>query len=229
MSLMMHKMSGIYRLLIVIILLKIYFNTFLNYAQNSDILIQQYNIGPALDDIYSRWTFSLGAHLNRIDSDKEISNPLINFGAINQLEFRMTKSFGVITGVNYNRISYNYPLINSVGKDELVYYSFPFGIRLHPTNKVSFAIGGLYNNFNRGQLTIKYENFERSEMYSIGIFENSIGGFTQVEYNFLKNFHTYFNFRWATKNNSPTMPQSNNTLGFQIGISYQIWSSRIRR
>ena len=59
MSLTMHKMSGIYRLLIVIILLKIYFNTFLNYAQNSDILIQQYNIGPALDDIYSRWTFSL--------------------------------------------------------------------------------------------------------------------------------------------------------------------------
>lgn len=225
---MIFKMSGICHPLIVIILLKIYFNTFSNYAQNSDILIQQYNIGPALDDVYSRWTVSLGAHLNRIDSDKEISNPLINFGAINQLEFRIKKSFGVITGVNYNRISYNYPLINSVGKDELVYYSFPFGIRLHPTNKVSFAIGGLYNNFNRGQLTIKYENFERSEIYAIGIFENSIGGFTQVEYNFLKNFHSYLNFRWATKNNSPTMPQSNNTSGFQIGISYQIWSSRVR-
>ena len=225
---MIFKMSGICHPLIVIILFKIYFNTFSNYAQNSDILIQQYNIGPALDDVYSRWTVSLGAHLNRIDSDKEISNPLINFGAINQLEFRIKKSFGVITGVNYNRISYNYPLINSVGKDELVYYSFPFGIRLHPTNKVSFAIGGLYNNFNRGKLTIKYENFERSEIYAIGIFENSIGGFTQVEYNFLKDFHSYLNFRWATKNNSPTMPQSNNTSGFQIGISYQIWSSRAR-
>ena len=229
MSLMILKMSRIYRLLIVIILFKIYFTTFLNYAQNSDILIQQYNIGPALEDVYSKWTIYLGAHLNRIDSDKEISNPLINFGAINQLEYRMKKSFGFLAGINYNKISYNYPLINSVGEDELVYFSLPFGIRLHPTNKVSFAIGVLYNNFNRGQLTIKYENFERSEPYAIGIFENSIGGFTQVGYNFLKNFYTYLNFRWATKNNSPMMPQSNNTSGFQFGISYHIWSSRIKR
>ena len=222
-------MSGINRLLIVIILIRIYFTTFFNHAQNSDLLIQQYNIGPALDDIYSKWTISLGVHLNRIDSDKEISDPLINFGAISQLEFRMAKSFGVLTGVNYNKISYNYPLINSVGRDELVYFSFPLGIRLRPTKKVSFAIGGLYNNFYKGQLTIKYENFERSEPYATGIFENSIGGFTQIEYNFFKNLNTYLNFRWATKNNSPTMPQSNNTSGFQIGISYQIWNSRIRR
>ncbi len=229
MSFIVLKMSGIYRSLIVIILIKIYFTTYFNYSQNSDLLIQQYNIGPALDDVYSRWAISIGAHLNRIDSDKEVSNPLINFGAISQLEFRMTKSFGILTGLNYNKISYNYPLINSVGKDELVYFSFPLGIRLRPTSKVSFAIGGLYNNFNKGQLTIKYENLERSEPYAIEIFENSIGGFTQIGYNFMKNLFTYLNFRWATKNDSPTMPQSNNTSGFQLGISYQIWSSRIKR
>ena len=222
-------MSGINRLLIVIILIRIYFTTFYNHAQNSDLLIQQYNIGPALDDVYSTWTISLGAHINRIDSDKEISDPLINFGAISQLEFRMVKSFGVLTGVNYNKISYNYPLINSVGRDELVYFSFPLGIRLRPTKKVSFAIGGLYNNFYKGQLTIKYENFERSEPYATGIFENSIGGFTQIEYNFFKNLNTYLNFRWATKNDSPIMPQSNNNSGFQLGISYQFWNSTIKR
>ena len=142
----------------------------------------------------------------------------------------MTKSFGVLTGVNYNKISYNYPLINSVGRDELVYFSFPLGIRLRPTKKVSFAIGGLYNNFYKGQLTIKYENFERSEPYATGIFENSIGGFTQIKYNFFKNLNTYLNFRWATKNNSPTMPQSNNTqvsklefhtkFGFKLDAKY---------
>lgn len=223
------KMSRIYHFLIIIILIRIYFTTFFNYAQNSDLLIQQYNIGPALDDIYSKWTISLGVHLNRINSDKEISYPVINFGAISQLEFWMTKSFGVQTGLNYNKISYNYPLINSVGKDELVYFSFPLGIRLRPTNKVSFAIGGLYNNFNKGQLTIKYENFERSEPYATEIFENSIGGFTQIGYNFLKNLNIYLNFRWATKNDRPIIPQSNNTSGFQLGISYQIWSSRIKR
>ena len=222
-------MSGINRLLIVIILIRIYFTTFFNHAQNSDLLIQQYNIGPALEDVYSTWTISLGAHINRIDSDKEISDPLINFGAISQLEFRMAKSFGVLTGVNYNKISYNYPLINSVGRDKLVYFSFPLGIRLRPTKKVSFAIGGLYNNFYKGQLTIKYGNFERSEPYATGIFENSIGGFTQIEYNFFKNLNTYLNFRWATKNDSPIMPQSNNNSGFQLGISYQFWNSTIKR
>ena len=93
------KMSRIYHFLIIIILIRIYFTTFFNYAQNSDLLIQQYNIGPALDDIYSKWTISLGVHLNRINSDKEISYPVINFGAISQLEFWMTKSFGVQTGL----------------------------------------------------------------------------------------------------------------------------------
>ena len=222
-------MSHIYRPLTFIIFFKIFFFIESTFAQNGDLLVQQYNIGPALDDVYSKWTISFGIHLNRINTDKEISNPKINFGAINELEYRMKKSLGIISGINYDKISYSYPLINSIGEDELIYFSIPIGIRLHPTTRVSFSIGGLYNNFNKGQLTITYENFERSEPYAMGIFENSIGGFTQVGYNFFENFFAYFNFRWATRNNSPTKPQSNNTSGFQLGISYQIWNSRIKR
>ena len=32
------------------------FTSFLTFAQGENLLIQQYNKGPALDDVYSRWT-----------------------------------------------------------------------------------------------------------------------------------------------------------------------------
>ena len=50
------------------------FTSFLTFAQGENLLIQQYNKGPVLDDVYSRWSIYLGSRLNYLNTDLEGTN-----------------------------------------------------------------------------------------------------------------------------------------------------------
>ena len=118
--------------------------------------------------------------------------------------------------------------VDSLVQDRLSYFTIPIGIQLIPTKKSNIILGANYNIYNNGNFIISKGSFERSEVYSEGIFRNTIGGFVQMGYKFYRNFETFVNFRWATRSSPAIQLQTNNTSGLQLGISYRIWNSKIK-
>ena len=204
-------------------------SSFLTFAQGENLLIQQYNKGPALADVYSRWTIYLGSRLNYLNTDLEGTNPILSFGGLTEVQLNISKTFGFIIGLGNTAISYKYDYLNSFAKDRLDYFVLPIGVRLNPTKKVSFSFGAIYNFFNKGENKLSENDVMLKKEYEKLDFENSFGGFTQIGFYFLKNFYGFINYRWATKYNSPLAKKSNNNNGFQLGLAYKIWSSKIKR
>lgn len=201
----------------------------LTFAQGENLLIQQYNKGPALDDVYSRWSIYFGSRLNYLNTDLKGTNPILTLGGLTEVQFNISKTFGFIIGFGNTAIAYKYDYQNSFAKDRLDYFVLPIGVRLNPTKKVSFSFGATYNLFNKGENKVSENNIIMKKKYEKLDFENSFGGFTQIGFHFLKNFYGFINYRWATKYNSPLAEKSNNNNGFQLGLAYKIWSSKIKR
>jgi len=204
-------------------------SSFLTFAQGENLLIQQYNKGPVLDDVYSRWSIYLGSRLNYLNTDLENTSPVLSLGGLTEVQFNISKTFGFIIGFGNTAISYEYDYPNSFAKDRLDYFVLPIGVRLNPTKKISFSFGAIYNFFNKGENKVSENNIIVKKEYEKLDFENSFGGFTQIGFYFLKNFYGFINYRWATKFSSPLAEKSNNNNGFQLGLAYKIWSSKIKR
>ena len=203
--------------------------SFLTFAQGENLLIQQYNKGPALDDVYSRWSIFVSGRLNYLNTDLERTSPILSLGGLTEMQFNISKTFGFLIGFGNTTISYKYNYQNSFVKDRLNYFVLPIGIRLNQTKKVSISFGAIHNLFNKGENQVTENDVVVKKEYEKLDFENSFGGFTQIGFYFLKNFYSYINFRWATRYNSPLDEKSNNNNGFQLGLAYKIWSSRIKR
>ena len=199
------------------------------FSQSENLLIQQYNKGPALDDVYSRWSFYLGGRLNYLNTDLERSNPVLSLGSLIEVQLNVSKTFGFLIGFGNTVISYKYDYQNSFAKDRLNYFVLPIGVRLNPTKKVSVSFGAAYNLFNKGQNQVTENDVVVKKEYEKLDFKNSFGGFTQIGFYFLKNFYSFINYRWATKYNSPLAEKSSNNKGFQLGLAYKIWSTKIKR
>jgi len=135
---------------------------------------------------------------------------------------------GFVSGLNYSPVRYSYVEVDSLVQDRLSYFTIPIGIQLIPTKKSNVILGANYNIYNNGNFIISKGGFERGEVYSEGIFRNTIGGFVQMGYKFYRNFETFVNFRWATRSSPAIQLQTNNTSGLQLGISYRIWNSKIK-
>ena len=150
-------------------------------------------------------------------------------GGLTEVQLNISKTFGFIIGFGNTAISYKYDYQNSFAKDRLDYFVLPIGVRLNPTKKVSFSFGALYNFFNKGENKVSENDVIVKKEYEKLDLENSFGGFTQIGFYFLKNFYGFINYRWATKYNSPLAEKSNNNNGFQLGLAYKIWSSKIKR
>lgn len=135
---------------------------------------------------------------------------------------------GFVSGLNYSPVRYSYEVIDSLVQDRLSYFTIPLGIKLIPSKKSNVILGANYNIYNNGNFIISKGSFGRSEVYSQGIFRNTIGGFVQMGYKFYWNFEAFVNFRWATRSSPTIQLQTNNTSGLQLGISYRIWNSQIK-
>tara|TARA_B100000989_G_scaffold276501_1_gene236806 strand:+ start:248 stop:919 length:672 start_codon:yes stop_codon:yes gene_type:complete len=220
----LHRLFSLKNLIVFYILI-----SFLTFAQSENLLIQQYNKGPALDDVYSKWSIYIGSRLNYLNTDLNGTNPLLSLGGLTEVQLNISKSFGFIIGFGNTAISYRYDYLNSFAKDRLDYFVLPIGVRLNPTKKVSFSFGTIYNFFNKGLNQVAENDIVIKKEYEKIDFENSFGGFTQIGFYFLKNFYGFINYRWATKYNSPLVEKSNNNNGFQLGLAYKIWSSKTKR
>ena len=87
--------------------------SFLTFAQGENLLIQQYNKGPALDDVYSRWSIFVSGRLNYLNTDLERTSPILSLGGLTEMQFNISKTFGFLIGFGNTTISYKYDYQNS--------------------------------------------------------------------------------------------------------------------
>ena len=128
------------------------------------------------------------------------SSPTLTLGALIHLEYRLSKTAGLVTGANYTPISYSFPVLDSLGKHRLKYISVPLFLRVHPTKKVSLNFGALYNLYLKGEKIVSFEDTEILSPYEEGVFSDSFGFVVQAGYHFWQQFYGYVNYRWAKKN-----------------------------
>ena len=198
------------------------------FSQGGDLLIQQYNRGPQLDSNYSKWSFRLGPQLNRINTDLGTTTPTLTLGGLVEIEYRFSKTVGLVSGAQFTPISYSCIEADTLAKDRLKYISYPLMLRLQPTYRLSFGLGIIYQAFLNGQKELGEEEAKLTTPYAKGIFKNSIGMIGQLSYHLNARFNVFANYRWVKRTSPPTQTQTNNTIGFQLGVSYLFLKSKLR-
>ena len=190
------------------------------FSQGGDILIQQYSKGPELNQMYSKWSFSIGPEVNRINSALNTASPTITVGGMINIEYRFSKTVGLISGLKFVPISYRYVFENSLRKDRLQYLTIPLILKLNPFEKISFGLGILYNHYEKGQRVLRFEDAEVITEYPEGVFSNPLGFSAQVGYHIWDRFNASINYRLAKKYSPANQPQSNNSKGLQVSLTY---------
>ena len=211
-----------------LVMFYLFLGVFTSLAQGGDLLIQQYSKGPGLDENFSKWSLRIGPQVNRINTDLGTSSPTLTLGGGAELEYRLSKTVGLVIGAQYNPISYSYFEDDSIATDRLKYISYPLILRLQPTAKVSFGLGLVYQAYMSGEKRLEKEDIQTLTEYENEIFRNTIGANVQIAYYLSKPFLVYINFRWVRRTSPATQPQTNNTSGFQMGIIYRLWKSKLR-
>ena len=200
---------------------------FSSFAQGGDLLIQQYSKGPGLDQNFSKWSLRIGPQINRINTDLGTNSPTLTLGGGVEIEYRLSKTTGLIIGALYNPISYNYIEGDSKATDRLKYITYPLLLKLQPTTKISFGLGLVYQDYLNGEKKLEKEKIKSITSYEKGIFKNTIGANVQVGY-YIKELLIYVNYRRVRRTSPPTQSQTNNTVGFQMGFTYRLWKSKSR-
>ena len=195
-------------------------------AQGGDLLIQQYRRGPDLNANYPKLSVFLGPQSSRINTDLGTTSPTLTFGGELNVEFRVSKSVGLISGLGYSPVAYKYLSDETSSKDQLIYLTLPLMIRLKPTERVSINMGGIYSIYQSGTQTLDFNSKPEKISFEKGIFKNSVGGIVQIGYHFLDRFYSYVNYRWVKRFSPATQSQTNNLAGFQMGLSIVLWESK---
>jgi predicted porin len=181
-----------------------------------------------LDSNYLKWSFRLGPQLNRINTDLGTTTPTLTLGGLVEIEYRFSKTVGLVSGAQFTPISYSYIEADTLAKDRLKYISYPLMLRLQPTYRLSFGLGIIYQAFLNGQKELGEEEAKLTTPYAKGIFKNSIGMIGQLSYHLNARFNVFANYRWVKRTSPPTQTQTNNTIGFQLGVSYLFLKSKLR-
>jgi hypothetical protein len=199
----------------------------ISFAQGGKLLIQQYSKGPELDQNYSKWSLRFGPQLSRINTDLGTTSPTLSLGGLMEIEYRLSKTVGLVSGVQFTPISYSYMEGDSTATDQLKYISYPLLLRLQPTSKVSFGLGLVYQAYLNGEKKLEKDKVQSFTPFADGIFRDTLGGNVQVAYHLGQQLLVFGNFRWVGRISPPTQPQTNNTSGFQLGIVYRLWKSTL--
>ena len=209
-----------------IVFFAVFFFAAKSSAQGGDLLIQQYRRGPALNANYPKLRLFLGPQSSRINTDLGTTSATLTFGAELNIEFRVSKTVGLVSGIGYTPVAYKYASGELPSKDQLVFLTLPLLMRLRPTERVSVTMGGIYSFYQSGKQILDPDGVSQVIPYEKGIFKNSIGGIVQLGYHFLGSFYGYVNYRWVRRASPATQLQTNNLARFHAAHSIALWESK---
>jgi len=190
------------------------------YAQDGDLLIQQYDKNSIDLEFYRKLNFEVFLEPNYTNTvDRETTGKInLNFGT--NVHYRFTRTFGLSTGVYINKISYQNSLETNKSIDNLKFVTIPFFVKLYPLRKINFFLGGTYNYYQNGFNRINKEA-EKVEI-SKGVFANSVGVFTGIEYIIKKRLSISGSYKIQKRNYRNYQTETQNLKGFYISLNFKI-------
>lgn len=192
-------------------------------GQGSNLLIQQYNRGPALGQSYSKFSFKVGPQLNRINTDLGTTSPTLTLGGLLEIEYHLSKNVSLVSGGQYTPIGYRYLEKETTYQDLLNYINFPLFLRLQPAKKLGLGLGTTYQLYVKGEKNSENQAEQETILYPKGIFKNSLGLVTQLSFSLNPFLAVFVNYRWVRRTSPPLQKETNNTQGLQLGVSYRIF------
>lgn len=190
------------------------------YAQDGDLLIQQYDKNSIDLEFYRKLNFEVFLEPSLTNTfDRETSAKInLNFGT--NIHYRFTRTFGLSTGVYINKISYQNNIETNKSIDNLKFITIPFFIKLYPLKKINFFLGGTYNFFQKGFNKLD-KNAKKVEIIN-GVFVNSVGVFTGIEYIIKKRFSTSISYKMQKRNYRNYQAETQNFNGIYLGLYLKI-------
>jgi len=190
------------------------------YAQDGELLIQQYDKNSIDLEFYRKLNFEVFLEPSLTNTvDRDTSGKInLNFGT--NIHYRFTRTFGLSTGLYINRISYQNNLETNKSIDNLKFITIPFFIKLYPLKKINFFLGGTYNFFQKGFNKLDI-NAKKVEIIN-GVFVNSVGVFTGIEYIIKKRFSTSISYKMQKRNYRNYQAETQNFNGIYLGLYFKI-------
>ena len=203
-----------------LIILFLFFSNFI-LSQSGELLIQQYNKGPSLDNYYSKLEIYIGGDIFRMNKNEK-TKPVINFGGNIEVVYNLSRTFGIKTGIYYFPVKYFYKE-NEAYKDLIKYLSIPIGLKLSPTKKSKFSMGINYNNLKKA---IFYNGNIKGE-YNLNDYENTFGFFIGYEYIIWKVIGINIKYKFSKENNVNELIKPEKYKGIMLTIKLKTFSSKI--
>ena len=190
------------------------------YAQDGELLIQQYDKNSIDLEFYRKLNFEVFLEPSLTNTvDRDTSGKInLNFGT--NIHYRFTRTFGLSTGLYINRIGYQNNLETNKSIDNLKFITIPFFIKLYPLKKINFFLGGTYNFFQKGFNKLD-KNAKKVEIIN-GVFVNSVGVFTGIEYIIKKRFSTSISYKMQKRNYRNYQAETQNFDGIYLGLYFKI-------
>ena len=203
----------------LICLVVLLFTNFSN-AQDGELLIQQYQKNSIDLEFYRKFNFEVFLEPSLTNTvDRETSGRInLNFGT--NIHYRFTRTFGLSTGIYINKIGYQNNLETNKSIDNLKFITIPFFVKLYPLKKINFFLGGTYNFYQNGFNKLD-KNAEKVEIID-GVFVNSMGVFTGIEYIIKKRISFSISYKIQKRNYRNYQSETQNFNGFYGALNFKV-------
>ena len=189
-------------------------------AQGPGLLIQQYSKAPYDLEYYRKWNYDVlvQPHLSKPTNRESKGKLQFNLGG--RVHYRMAKSFGLTSGVDFHRIKYQYAYENDNSVDHLNFIRLPLLLSVYPVKRLRLSLGGSYQFYlsATGQPPPATEPLP----YPSKTFINSIGVMASAHYRVYRKFSAALGFHFQKRSSNPVDRVSQNFKGFSLGIAYTL-------
>lgn len=197
-----------------------FFYSFLVFGQGPELLRQQYSKADYDLEYYRKWNVDVFVQPHLSNTTNRDTKARLHLDVGGNVHYRFTKSFGLSSGIHYNRLSYSYTSENDTSIDRLRFLRFPFVLSGHPIKRLRITLGLAYHWLLEASGQPPPLN-ERST-YPKGIFLNSLGLQSSVEYTIWKRFSVSFGYRFQKRSANPIQRETQNFNGLTLGVHYSL-------
>ena len=201
-----------------LLFLLLYAGLWSSTAQGPDLLIQQYGKHAYDLEYYRKWNFDILVQPHLSKPTNRDSKGKLQFNLGGRVHYRMTKTFGLTSGVDFHRLKYQYAYERDTSVDQLRFLRIPLQLSVYPVKRVRLSLGGSYQFFLSaiGQPPPTTEPVP----YPSRSFVNSIGVMASAHYRVYRKFSASLGFHFQKRSSSPLDRVSQNFKGFSLGIAY---------
>lgn len=190
-------------------------------TQGPELLVQQYNRYPYDLTFFRKWNADVFVQPHFTNTSNRLTNGRLHVDTGVNIHRQFTKSFGLSTGVHYNRFSYLYTRPDDLSIDRIQALRFPLLISVFPINRIRISLGGIYHWILKA--TGKPPPATERLVYPEGTFLNSLGMQAAIHYRFWRKFSASVTYRFQKRSvDNPFRRETQNFEGIALGFHYTL-------